>query len=191
MNQNPNESQNSSHESKIHDKFANNGEQIGNSFEEFPSLQDDSNEEKNEINEESFKNIMDDLDFNNVPSREEEPEKEDNKEINIILNNLDAILEDNVKLNEKISEITMIKGSSINLNESKELNETKKGLEPENNDKETTRKKNTSKSDKNKLKESSKIFLIYKDFDNKLLKKKRSTEHNKHDLDALNKDKFY
>ena len=191
MNQNPNESQNNSHKFKIHDKFANNGEQIGNSFEEFPSLQDDSSEEKNEINEESFKNIMDDLDFNNVPSREEEPEKEDDKEIKIILNNLDAILEDKVKLNEKISEITMIKGSSINLNESKELNETKKGLEPENNDKETTRKKNTSKSDKNKLKESSKIFLIYKDFDKKLLRKKRSTEHNKHDLDALNKDKFY
>ena len=191
MNQNPNESQNNSHKFKIHDKFANNGEQIGNSFEEFPSLQDDSSEEKNEINEESFKNIMDDLDFNNVPSHEEEPEKEDDKEIKIILNNLDAILEDKVKLNEKISEITMIKGSSINLNESKELNETKKGLEPENNDKETTRKKNTSKSDKNKLKESSKIFLIYKDFDKKLLRKKRSTEHNKHDLDALNKDKFY
>ena len=150
MNQNPNESQNSSHESKIHDKFANNGEQIGNSFEEFPSLQDDSNEEKNEINEESFKNIMDDLDFNNVPSHEEEPEKEDDKEIKIILNNLDAIIEDKVKLNEKISEITMIKGSSINLNESKELNETKKGLEPENNDKETTRMKNISKFDKNK-----------------------------------------
>ena len=191
MNQNPNESQNNFHKFKIHDKFANNGEQIGNSFEEFPSLQDDSNEEKNEINEESFKNIMDDLDFNNVPSREEEPEKEDDKEIKIILNNLDTILEDKVKLNEKISEITMIKGSSINLNESKELNETKKGLEPENNDKETTRMKNISKSDKNKLKESSKIFLINKDFDKKLLRKKRSTEHNKHDLDALNKDKFY
>ena len=134
---------------------------------------------------------MDDLDFNNVPSHEEEPEKEDNKEIKIILNNLDAILEDNVKLNEKISEVTMIKGSHINLNESKELNETKKGLESENNDKETTRKKNISKSDKNKLKESSKIFLIYKDFDKKLLGKKRNTEHNKHDLDTLNKDKFY
>ena len=34
MNQNPNESQNNSHKFKIYDKFANNGEQIGNSFEE-------------------------------------------------------------------------------------------------------------------------------------------------------------
>ena len=171
-------------------------EQIDHSFKELPSPNDDSNEEKNEINEKQLMPILHDLEISDIPPYKEHPEKEDNIEIKTILNNLELlelVSESKNKLNKKISEISRIKDRNINLNEAKEFNETKKVLEAENNDKEVTKRKrkNIPKSDKSKLKEPSKIFFIIKDFDKKLIGKKRNAEHSEDDLDILNKDKFY
>ena len=171
-------------------------EQIDHSFKELPSPNDDSSEEKNEINEEQLIPILHDLEISDIPPYEEETEKVENKEIKAIINNLELLEvapENKNKLNKKISEISRIKDRNIKFNESKELNETKKVLEAENNDKEVTKRKrkNIPKSDKSKLKEPSKIFFIIKDFDKKLIGKKRNAEHNEDDLDVLNKDKFY
>ena len=169
-------------------------EQSEHSFKELPSPNDDSNEEKNEINEEQLMPILHDLEISDIPPYEEETEKVENKEIKAIINNLELLEvapENKIKLDEKISELAKIEEKSLNLNEAKEFNETKKDLEAEYNVKEITERKNIPKSDKSKLKEPSKIFFIIKDFDKKLIGKKRNAEHNEDDLGVLNKDKFY
>ena len=186
MENNPDESQSDLFELN---QFHINDEQIENSFEEFPFDNGESKEEENRINEVSI-HRLNEINVNCISSNEEEPEKEDNKEKKIIRNNLKETLKDKVKPKEEIYEIILIKERSINLSESKELNEAKKVLEAEFNDQEETRSKNISKSGKNKLKESPKIFFIYKDRDKKLIGKKRKSEHNEGDSDELDKDKF-
>lgn len=174
----------------IQNKFYIKDDKIGNSFKELPSFNDNSKEENNEINEDSFMNIIQDLNVSDISSYEDEPQKENNKEIEIILNNLRETLEDQIKSDVKNFEEIKEKEISINLNESKEVNGTKKGLEVEYNDKEVSKTKNISKSDKNELKEASKIFVIQKEPEKKLIGRKRKSEHNKGDLDEQNKDKF-
>ena len=174
-------------QSDIQNKFYIKDDKIGNSFKELPSFNDNSKEENNEINEDSFMNIIQDL---NVSFYMDKPQKENNKEIEIILNNLRETLEDQIKSDVKNFEEIKEKEISINLNESKEVNGTKKGLEVEYNDKKVSKTKNISKSDKNELKEASKIFVIQKEPEKKLIGRKRKSEHNKGDLDEQNKDKF-
>ena len=174
-------------QSDIQNKFYIKDDKIGNSFKELPSFNDNSKEENNEINEDSFMNIIQDL---NVSFYMDKPQKENNKEIEIILNNLRETLEDQIKSDVKNFEEIKEKEISINLNKSKEVNGTKKGLEVEYNDKEVSKTKNISKSDKNELKEASKIFVIQKEPEKKLIGRKRKSEHNKGDLDEQNKDKI-
>ena len=113
----------------IQNKFYIKDDKIGNSFKELPSFYDNSKEENNEINEDSFMNIIQDLNVSDISSYEDEPQKENNKEIGIILNNLKETLEDQIKSDVKNFEEIKEKEISINLNESKEVNGTKKGLE--------------------------------------------------------------
>ena len=162
-------------QSYIQNKFYIKDDKIGNSFKELPSFYDNSKEENNEINEDSFMNIIQDLNVSDISSYKDEPQKENNKEIEIILNNLRETLEDQIKSDVKNFEEIKEKEISINLNESKEVNGTKKGLEVEYNDKEVSKTKNISKSDKNELKEASKIFVIQKEPEKKLIGRKRKS----------------
>ena len=188
---NPKDSQSDLVEFNEFNLFYINYEQNENSFKELPFFNGESKEEENGINEKSLIPIFHDLNVNDISSNEEEHDEEDNEEIKTIHNYLEKALEDKVKLKAEISEITMVKERKINLSDSKELNETKKDLETELNDKEETKRKNISKSGKNKLKESSKIFFIHKYSYKKLIGKKRKSEHNEDDLDAIDKDKLY
>ena len=101
----------------IQNKFYIKDDKIGNSFKELPSFYDNSTEENNEINEDSFMNIIQDLNVSDISSYEDEPQKENNKEIEIILNNLRETLEDQIKSDVKNFEEIKEKEISINLNE--------------------------------------------------------------------------